>query len=271
MESLLKIDAISRQDYDDAQSAVEVARANVDVARAGVQNAKNDVATAQANIQSQRASINKAQNDLSTATEDLSYTTIVAPMDGTVVSVTQKEGTTVNAMQSAPTIVRLADLSRIRINAQISEADVVNVSAGMPARFNIIGNTQQQFDTTLAGVEPTPGSKNALFGVINRLKEAFKMSIYAMKAHKMRTLLTMLGIIIGIASVVSIAGLGQGSQAKILADINALGANTITVMNGYPFGDARRRFGRDNLTVADAQAVADQPYALSASPMVNKT
>lgn len=61
-----------------------------------------------------------------------------------------------NAMQSAPTIVTLADLSRVRINAQISEADVVNVSAGMPARFNIIGNTQQQFDTTLAGVEPAP-------------------------------------------------------------------------------------------------------------------
>lgn len=117
----------------------------------------------------------------------------------------------------------------------------------------------------------TFGSKNALFGVIDRLKEAFKMSIYAMKAHKMRTLLTMLGIIIGIASVVSIVGLGQGSQAKILADINALGTNTITVMNGYPFGDARRRFGRDNLTVADAQAVANQPYALSVSPMVNKS
>lgn len=117
----------------------------------------------------------------------------------------------------------------------------------------------------------TFGSKNALFGVIDRLKEAFKMSIYAMKAHKMRTLLTMLGIIIGIASVVSIVGLGQGSQAKILADINALGTNTITVMNGYPFGDPRRRFGRDNLTVADAQAVADQPYAVSVSPMVNKS
>ncbi|MDO4896123.1 MAG: MacB family efflux pump subunit [Moraxella sp.] len=114
-------------------------------------------------------------------------------------------------------------------------------------------------------------SKNALFGMIDRLKEAFKMSIYAMKAHKMRTLLTMLGIIIGIASVVSIVGLGQGSQAKILAEINALGTNTITVMNGYPFGDARRRFGRDNLTVSDAQAVASQPYAVSVSPMVNKS
>lgn len=116
-----------------------------------------------------------------------------------------------------------------------------------------------------------PTSKNTLLGVMDRLKEAFKMSMYAMMAHKMRTLLTMLGIIIGIASVVSIVGLGQGSQAKILADINALGTNTITVMNGYPFGDPRRRFGRDNLTVADAKAVADQPYALSVSPMVNKS
>lgn len=114
-------------------------------------------------------------------------------------------------------------------------------------------------------------SKNTLLGVMDRLKEAFKMSMYAMMAHKMRTLLTMLGIIIGIASVVSIVGLGQGSQAKILADINALGTNTITVIDGYPFGDPRRRFGQDNLTVADAKAVADQPYALSVSPMVNKS
>jgi macrolide export ATP-binding/permease protein macB len=116
-----------------------------------------------------------------------------------------------------------------------------------------------------------PTSKNTLLGVMDRLKEAFKMSMYAMMAHKMRTLLTMLGIIIGIASVVSIVGLGQGSQAKILADINALGTNTITVIDGYPFGDPRRRFGQDNLTVADAKAVADQPYALSVSPMVNKS
>ncbi len=114
-------------------------------------------------------------------------------------------------------------------------------------------------------------SKSTLLSWLDRIKEAFKMSVYAMRAHKMRTLLTMLGIIIGIASVVSIVGLGQGSQAKILADINALGTNTITVMDGYPFGDPRRRFGRDNLTVADAQAVADQPYAKSVSPQVDKS
>lgn len=111
--------------------------------------------------------------------------------------------------------------------------------------------------------------KNALLGFFDRLRESFKMSLYAMKAHKMRTLLTMLGIIIGIASVVSVVGIGQGSQQKILSDINALGTNTITVNDGYPFGDPRRRFGHDNLTVADAEAVAAQPYAKSVSPQVD--
>lgn len=155
---LIKIDAVSRQDYDNARADVNVATANVQSARVALQNAKNDVASSQANIASQQAAINKAQNDLSTASEKLAHTTVVAPIDGTVVSVTQKQGTTVNAMQSAPTIVTLADLSRVRINAQISEADVVSVKAGMPARFNIIGNTDQQFDTTLAGIEPAPES-----------------------------------------------------------------------------------------------------------------
>ena len=114
-------------------------------------------------------------------------------------------------------------------------------------------------------------SKNALVATLDRLKEAFKMSLYAMKAHKMRTLLTMLGIIIGIASVVSVVGLGQGSQQKILADINQLGTNTITVIDGYPFGDPRRKFGYDNLTIDDANAVAAQPYTKSVSPQVDSS
>lgn len=119
-------------------------------------------------------------------------------------------------------------------------------------------------------LNPTTTTKKTSFSAfLGRLKEAFKMSVYAMNAHKMRTLLTMLGIIIGIASVVSVVGLGQGSQAKILEDINALGTNTITVNDGYPFGDPRRKFGYDNLTIADSEAVAAQPYTLSVSPQVD--
>lgn len=104
---------------------------------------------------------------------------------------------------------------------------------------------------------------------LDRFKEAFKMSLLAMTAHKMRTLLTMLGIIIGIASVVSIVGLGQGSQQSILSQINALGTNTITVIDGYEWGDPRRAYHNNNLTADDAQAVAAQPYVQSVSPQVD--
>lgn len=90
-------------------------------------------------------------------------------------------------------------------------------------------------------VKPEPISdkhrKNAFSSFIDRIFEAFKMSLLAMRAHKMRTLLTMLGIIIGIASVVSVVGLGKGSQAQILSNISSLGTNTITVSDGYPYGD----------------------------------
>lgn len=111
--------------------------------------------------------------------------------------------------------------------------------------------------------------KSAFSSFLDRLLEAFKMSLLAMRAHKMRTLLTMLGIIIGIASVVSVVGIGKGSQEQILTSISSLGTNTITVSDGYPYGDPRRQYNDDNLTPQDAQAVADQPYVVSVSPQLD--
>ncbi len=122
-------------------------------------------------------------------------------------------------------------------------------------------------------VQPEPildnNRKSVFSSFIDRLLEAFKMSLLAMRAHKMRTLLTMLGIIIGIASVVSVVGLGKGSQAQILSNISSLGTNTITVRDGYPYGDPRRQYNDDNLTPQDAQAIADQPYVISVSPQLD--
>ena len=111
--------------------------------------------------------------------------------------------------------------------------------------------------------------KSVFSSFIDRLLEAFKMSLLAMRAHKMRTLLTMLGIIIGIASVVSVVGLGKGSQEQILTNISSLGTNTITVRDGYPYGDPRRQYNDENLTPQDAQAVEDQPYVISVSPQLD--
>ncbi len=98
--------------------------------------------------------------------------------------------------------------------------------------------------------------------------ESFRMSVQAIVAHKMRSLLTMLGIIIGIASVVSVVALGKGSQEKILADISSMGTNTISIYPGKGFGD--RRSGRiKTLTVADAEAIAQQSYVDSTTPQTS--
>lgn len=156
LKDLVAIDAISQQEYDTQATRVATAKAAVDNARAAIDNAKAAIVTTEANINSQKAALRKSQTNVDTAQEDLSYTTIRAPMDGTIVSITTEQGTTVNANQTAPTIVTLADLSTVRINAQISEADVINVKAGMPVYFNVIGNPDQKFDATLKAIEPAP-------------------------------------------------------------------------------------------------------------------
>lgn len=107
-------------------------------------------------------------------------------------------------------------------------------------------------------------------GRLAQFREAFTMSVQAMLAHKLRSLLTMLGIIIGIASVVSVVALGTGSQQKIIADINAMGTNTIDIMRGSGFGD--RRAGRiRTLTVADANILGKQPYIANVTPNTSNT
>src|SRR5690606_39455624 len=69
----------------------------------------------------------------------------------------------------------------------------------------------------------------------SRLASAFRMALLSMRAHRLRTFLTMLGIIIGIASVVSVVALGQGSQEKVLQNISAIGTNTLEIMPGTGF------------------------------------
>ena len=105
----------------------------------------------------------------------------------------------------------------------------------------------------------------------DRLGEAFRMALLAMNAHRMRTFLTMLGIIIGIASVVSVVALGNGSQKQILENISSLGTNTITVYQGRGFGDNSRSSQVKTLIPADAAALAEQPYVDGVSPTVSSS
>ena len=105
--------------------------------------------------------------------------------------------------------------------------------------------------------------------VVDRLGEAFRMALLAMNAHRMRTFLTMLGIIIGIASVVSVVALGNGSQKQILQNISSLGTNTITIYQGRGFGDNSRASQVKTLIPADGDALSEQPYVDGVSPSVN--
>jgi len=98
-----------------------------------------------------------------------------------------------------------------------------------------------------------------------RFSEAFRMAWRSMMAHRMRTALTMLGIIIGITSVVSIVAIGEGAKRFVLADIKAIGTNTLDIYPGHDFGDDKAASIR-TLLPADLQAIAAQPYVHSVTP-----
>ncbi|MBC7137557.1 MAG: MacB family efflux pump subunit [Defluviimonas sp.] len=118
--------------------------------------------------------------------------------------------------------------------------------------------------------DPAPPEQTGPAAIGGRLVEAFLMAVRALNAHRMRSFLTMLGIIIGIASVVSVVALGTGSQEKVLENIASIGTSTITIRPGTGFGD-RRAGAIDTLVAPDADALAMQPYAASVSPEINTT
>lgn len=131
--ALLRENAVSRSEYDSAASAVRVNRAQI---------AAFD------------AQIAQARNQINTASQNLGYTRITAPISGTVVAIVTEEGQTVNANQTAPTIVKLADLSTMTVEAQISEADVPRIRPGQPVYFTLLGDPDRRYEATLRAIEP---------------------------------------------------------------------------------------------------------------------
>ncbi|MCH7330746.1 MacA family efflux pump subunit [Acinetobacter modestus] len=128
--------------------------------RAELETALANFKTAQAQIAAINAQIEQSRLTLATAQENLGYTSIIAPMDGTVVAIVTEEGQTVNANQTAPTIVKLAKLDTMTIKAQISEADVMKVEKGQTVYFTTLGNSDKKHYAQLCQVEPAPNSIN---------------------------------------------------------------------------------------------------------------
>lgn len=120
--------------------------------------ATSALANAQASLKAADAQIKQASLTLNTAQTNLGYTKILAPMDGTVVAVVTEEGQTVNANQSAPTIIKLAQLDQMTVSAEISEADVEKVTPGQQVYFTTLGDTVTRHYAKLRTVAPAPDS-----------------------------------------------------------------------------------------------------------------
>jgi membrane fusion protein, macrolide-specific efflux system len=133
----LAADASSRADYEAAKASADAARATL---------AALDAQIAQARVTLETAGVN------------LGYTNIVAPITGRVLAVVTKQGQTVNAVQAAPTIVILGDMTTMTVRAQISEADAIKVRPGQAAYFTVMGDPDRRFHGRLRSVAPAPNS-----------------------------------------------------------------------------------------------------------------
>ena len=134
----------------------------------------------------------------------------------------------------------------------------------------IYNDSVKKFETEVIkdSVKKINQVKKNLFYSKAQFLESLKMATNAIITHKMRSLLTMLGIIIGIASIICVVALGNGSQQKILSDINSLGTNTLDIFNGRGRGD-RNANKKRNLTIKDADFLRKQFYTESVTPNVN--
>jgi macrolide-specific efflux system membrane fusion protein len=186
---LAEIDpSVSQNDLDEAQMSIEGLQAQATIKQLALAEAKAELARQQtmmsgdatprkeleladsavkmrqAEIRQLATQLRQAEIKLDKAKTNLGFTRIVAPMSGIVASIAVKEGQTVNAIQSAPTILTLADMDTMKVQAQVAEADVVRLKVGTPLYFSVLGAPETKVSAQVAGVEPTPQTiNNAIF------------------------------------------------------------------------------------------------------------
>lgn len=151
---------------------------------------------------------------------------------------------------------------------QIAEtADrVIEISDGRVRADRNLRATDVRVPARTTSPAPVPAGRGAQLR--RRLADAIPMALRSMAAHRVRTALTMLGIVIGIAAVVSVVGLGEGSRRKVLAQISELGASTLSVFPGRGWDDEKAAT-ITSLVVADAEALAAQSYVGAVTPWIS--
>ncbi len=129
-------------------------RSTDSTSRENLESAQQTLASAKADVAEMESQIVQARLAVSTAETNLGYTRISAPLDGTVVSIPVEEGQTVNANQTTPTIVKIADLSRMENKIEISEGDITRVAPGMPVIYTILSEPDISFRARLDSIDP---------------------------------------------------------------------------------------------------------------------
>ncbi len=160
---------LAQQQFD-RQSALRKANATSEDA---YQSSQAELASALAQIDVLKAQMKTTESNLKADQANLGYTSIHAPMEGTVVSQLAKQGQTLNANQQAPIILKIANLSTMTIQSQVSEADIGRLRVGMDVYFTTLGQSQRRWNGTLRKILPEPEIVNnvvlynALFDVPN--------------------------------------------------------------------------------------------------------
>ncbi|WP_018147464.1 efflux RND transporter periplasmic adaptor subunit [Henriciella marina] len=148
------------------QATLELARADADraemlykadaIARAEFESAQAELTIAQGRLEAIEAQIQRQSSSLQSELANLEFTRIYAPISGTVVSSAAVEGQTLNANQTAPIILTIADLGVMTVETDVSEADVLRIDEGQEAYFTTLGDATRRWDTTVRQVLPTP-------------------------------------------------------------------------------------------------------------------
>ncbi len=125
-----------------------------------LQDSESTLEIAKANLKAIEAQVEEAQSTLDAAKTNLEFTKIYSSMDGTVVSREVQEGQTINASQTAPTIVQVANLDKMTVVAEVAEADVMKLKQGMTAYFNTLGSGERRWSGSVRQIEPTPVVEN---------------------------------------------------------------------------------------------------------------
>lgn len=130
---LYKLKSISQEEYEEAKQSYYLAKSE---------------------LKGIKENIKQAQIDVKTAETELSYTTITSPIDGVVISIPVSVGQTVNSRQSTPTIIQVADLTKMLIKPEISEGDITKLRVGQDVEFTILSAPERVFKGKIDSIDP---------------------------------------------------------------------------------------------------------------------